>query len=150
MIKYLDIPPMWLGLAMGLAWVQAGVLPMGDVLDTPLIRGAAVLLAVAGVVLIGLAVVAFWQARTTIIPHQMPQNMITTGVFALSRNPIYLGDALLLCAFVLWVEATLSLFLVPLFVLFIQVRFIRVEEKRLHDLFGDAFRTYCDVTRRWI
>ena len=41
---------MWLGLAMGLAWVQARVLPMGDVLDTPLIRGAAVLLAVAGLI----------------------------------------------------------------------------------------------------
>ena len=97
-----------------------------------------------------MAVWEMHQARTTPIPHMQPSNLVDGGVFAVSRNPIYLGDALVLGGVVLRADAPLLVGLVPVFVWIILVRFIRAEEARLLAAFGDRFVAYTAKTRRWI
>jgi protein-S-isoprenylcysteine O-methyltransferase Ste14 len=75
--------------------------------------------------------------------------MVTTGVFAWSRNPIYLADALMLLGAILWLDAVLALPLVAVFVWLIQTRFIRDEEARLTLAFGPEFDLWAARTRRW-
>jgi protein-S-isoprenylcysteine O-methyltransferase Ste14 len=83
-----------------------------------------------GVVMMALARRTDGAGTTTIIPRRNPSALVTGGLFAWSRNPIYLADALILLGAILWLDAVLALPLVAGFVWLIQTRFIRDEEAR--------------------
>jgi protein-S-isoprenylcysteine O-methyltransferase Ste14 len=145
-----DLPPVWLVLAIFLAWLQARFLPLGLSLAsgaTGLVSG---LLIGGGLVLIALAAMEFRKARTTIIPHQVPAWLITSGIFSRSRNPIYLGDALILAGVILRLDAVLALVLIPLFVWWIERHFILPEEDRMRRVFRLEFARYEQKVRRWV
>ncbi len=143
----IDIPPSWLALHIGAAWVLSWVSPpvFGGVG-----RGLGLALAGIGLVLMVAAVAQMALARTTVIPRRNPSSLVTGGVFAWSRNPIYLGDALILLGAILWLDAILALPLLASFVWLIQSRFIRDEEARLTLAFGPEFDLWAARTRRWI
>ncbi|MDA7963110.1 isoprenylcysteine carboxylmethyltransferase family protein [Ruegeria sp.] len=149
-MRRIDIPPVWLiGFAL-LAWLQARVLPLGLSLEgavTDLLSG---LLIGGGVVLAVLAIVEFRRHRTTVIPHEVPSAMVQSGIYKRSRNPIYLGDVLILAGLILRFDAVLSLVLVPIFVWVLERRFILPEEDRLRRTFRADFARYERQTRRWI
>lgn len=147
--KLLDMPPVWLVLFVALARVQAVRWPVWQV-DLPLVELLAGVLVGGGVLLMGLALLELRRARTTIVPHMEPEALVTTGVFARTRNPIYLGDACVLAGLILFWKAWPSLALVPLFVWLITDRFIRPEEERLRARFGARFEHWAQRTRRWI
>ena len=88
-------------------------------------------------------------ARTTVIPRRDPSSLVTTGLFAWSRNPIYLSDLLMLAGAILWLDAILALPLLAGFAWLIQTRFIRDEEARLTAAFGPEFDLWAARTRRW-
>jgi len=149
-MRRIDIPPVWLlGFAL-LAWLQARHLPFGlslkggftDLLSGVLIGG--------GIILAVLAVVEFRRYKTTVIPHETPRAMVQSGIYKRSRNPIYLGDILILTGLILRFDAVLSLVLVPIFVWLLERRFILPEEDRLRRTFRADFARYERATRRWI
>jgi protein-S-isoprenylcysteine O-methyltransferase Ste14 len=145
-LRDIDIPPTWLALHLAAAWVLSLVSP--DVFGA-FGRLVAGLLVGLGLLLMGLAVLQMARHRTTVIPRRNPSAMVTTGVFGLSRNPIYLGDALVLSGAILWWDAMLAAPLVASFVWLIQTRFIRDEEARLTLAFGPEFDLWASRTRRW-
>ena len=103
-----------------------------------------------GLVLIVLTALQFRKARTSIIPHKTPERMITNGLFARSRNPIYLGDALILTGVILRFDAVLSLALVPIFIWWIERHFIVPEENRMRRAFRAEYARYEQKVRRWV
>lgn len=147
-MKWIDMPPVWLIGFLALAWAQARYLP------TPFPRtmghdiGALAIL--AGLVLMVLAVREFRRHKTTVVPRREPEALITSGIFAKSRNPIYLADVLLLAGFSLWWGSVFGLALVPLLIVVLRRRFILGEEARLAAAFGPAYETYAENTRRWL
>jgi protein-S-isoprenylcysteine O-methyltransferase Ste14 len=146
-LRDIDIPPSWLVLHLAAAWVVSWV--------SPAIFGAAgrligPVLVLAGLALMAVAVLQMTRRRTTFIPRRDPSALVTDGVFSLSRNPIYLGDALILLGAILWLDAVLALPLVASFVWLIQTRFIRDEEARLTLAFGPEFDLWAARTRRWV
>ena len=84
------------------------------------------------------------------MPHETPSFMVQTGIFSRTRNPIYLGDVLLLTGVILKMDAVLSLVLVPVFVWLLEKRFIVPEEDRLRRKFRSDFARYERKTRRWV
>ena len=149
LLKWIDLPPIWLAAVLGLVWGQARFFDLG------LRFGAWAgpvggILVVLGLGLIGAAIWEMRRHRTTPIPHHVPRALVTTGVFGLSRNPIYLGDVLILTGLILRWDAVLSLPLVPVFVWLIGTRFIAAEEARCAEAFGHQFEAYKSGTRRWI
>lgn len=146
-LQAIDIPPSWLALHIAAAWAIARLLPLsfggvGRVLGPTLVG--------FGLLLMAAAVVQMALARTTVIPRRNPSALVTEGVFAVSRNPIYLADALILLGAILWLDAVLALPLLAVFVWLIQTRFIRDEEARLTLAFGPEFDLWAARTRRWI
>ena len=139
-----DYPPVWLAGFAGLAWGQAWVWPM------PGLPVAGWALVAAGLALLGAAAMQFARARTTIVPHEQPSALVTGGVYRFSRNPIYLGDAVILTGLCLVWGAWPSLVLVPVFAVVITLRFIRPEEARLQARFGPAFQAWAARVRRWV
>ena len=97
-----------------------------------------------------LAVVEMRRHRTTVIPHREADHLVTTGVFKWTRNPIYLGDALVLLGFILHWDAVLSLAILPIFITAIDNEFTAPEEDRLRRKFRSDFERYTRGTRRWI
>lgn len=147
-LRKLDWPPVWTAAAVAMAWVAGLILPWG-------ILGAfggllGILAVLAGLVLMGLAVWRMTAARTTVIPRRDPSALVTDGVFALTRNPIYLGDALVVIGACLWFQVPWALPMVAVFVWVIETRFIAGEEVRLEAAFGPEFRLWSQVTPRWI
>lgn len=150
MLKWIDIPPVWFaGFLVAGSHIKTYA-SFGLVLDNSGIDLLAGMLVGAGVILIGLAVMAMRQRKTTIIPHKNPDALVTDGIFKRTRNPIYLGDTLILAGlFVLW-GAMLSLALVPIFLWAIEKRFVLPEEDRLRRQFKADFARYAQKTRRWV
>lgn len=75
--------------------------------------------------------------------------MVDSGVFGFSRNPIYLGMALILVAWALWLAAPFAWLGVLLFVVVITCWQIVPEEEILLNKFGEPYRLYCQKVRRW-
>lgn len=149
MLKWIDIPPVWLlGFAV-LAWLQAAYWPLGLSFGGDWADFAGGLLVGGGLVLMALAFAEFRRHKTTVIPHQEADRLITSGIFKRTRNPIYLGDALILGGLILRWDAVLALPLVPIFFWVIEKRFILSEEDRLRRKFRMEFARYCEKTRRW-
>ena len=150
MLKWVDLPPVWLLGCLGLAWAQAVYLPIGlnfGPVWADLLGG---LMVGAGVLLMALAVFEMRRHRTTVIPHLEADALVTTGIFSRTRNPIYLGDSLVLAGLILYWDAVLALPLVPIFIWVIEKRFIVPEEARLRRKFLAEFARYTQQTRRWL
>ena len=101
------------------------------------------------------ALIAAWQfrkARTTVDPLK-PQNastLVSGGVFHFSRNPMYLGMALILLGIVIKLGSLLSAIVLLLFVGLITQLQIKPEERALVKIFGKTYTEYCSKVRRWI
>lgn len=149
LLKWVDVPPVWLLLFIALARIQVVRVPLG-VVDHPVTDLLAGLLIGGGLLLMAVAVVQMRQNHTTFVPHRHAQHIVTNGVFAHSRNPIYLGDAMVLCGLIVHWSAWPSLLLVPLFLWVITDRFILEEETWLRGDFGPQFETWAAQTRRWL
>jgi protein-S-isoprenylcysteine O-methyltransferase Ste14 len=146
--QMLDVPPVWLIGALGLVWLQARALPA---LTYPfgLSRLLGAVLAGLGIALTIWAIAAFRAHQTSVVPHLVPRRIITTGPFARSRNPIYLGDVMILTGAVLWWGAWPALVVIPAFVWILMRRFIAPEEARMKQSFGLEFEHYVQKTQRW-
>lgn len=113
-------------------------------------RGSGLALAGLGIALDLAAMVALRRARTNILPHRGADHLVTHGVFARSRNPIYLGNTFLLAGLGLAL-ASAWLFAGALVAAFLVDRLaIRREERHLAARFGQAFADYAERVPRWI
>lgn len=96
------------------------------------------------------AVLVMWRARTGIEPHSPARQLVTSGPFRFSRNPIYLTMTVFVLGLGfftrnLWMLPTLSLSL-----LIVHHGVIRREERYLLRKFGDAYTDYRQRVRRWL
>lgn len=143
MLRQIDIPPFWLGLALVAGW------GLSFLLAVPFVAAGVVLIGLGGVVMLG-AVAQMVLARTTFIPRRNPTALVTGGFFAISRNPIYLADALILTGAILFWGALFALPVIPAFMSLITQRYILDEENRLQAGFGAEYSTWAARTGRWI
>ena len=112
--------------------------------------------AIGGVVIvIGLALLVianglFSQAGTNVIPFRPATALVTTGIYRVTRNPMYLGMLAVLLGSAITVGAATALAVPVLFVVIIQSRFILAEEAMLRSTFGAEYEDYCARVRRWL
>lgn len=92
----------------------------------------------------------FKRANTNIRPDRPAHALVTDGPFKWSRNPIYVGNVMILLGVGLMVN---SWWFVPMAILFAvlvtRLAIVR-EEAHLQAQFGDAWADYAAQTRRWI
>jgi protein-S-isoprenylcysteine O-methyltransferase Ste14 len=142
--------------------ILLGLVAVALLLDTvsplPFGRGAAAdILGGAGFVLIVLAVLLYiLSARemkrhnTTLMPNKAAGSLVTSGPFAVSRNPIYLASIMLLAGLGL-AAGNLWMLLSTIACGFLLYHLaVRREEAHLEHKFGKAWRDYKKRVRRWI
>ena len=149
-MRWLDIPPVWLAAALAVAWWQSGQFSYGLSFGGAWADFLGGLLVGAGVLLALLAVYEMRRQRTTVVPHREAQALVSTGIFSRTRNPIYLGDLLILAGFILSWDAVLSLPLLPILLWVLEQRFVIPEEDRLRRKYRAEFARFCEKTRRWL
>ena len=132
-------------------WVIDRSVDAGRITSSVQIPAAVAFLA-AGVGLMATAVASFVTANTTINPLKPSRasRLVTSGVFRLSRNPIYVGDLLVLVAIAVWLGQAANIALLAGFVWYIDRFQIRPEERALSTLFGAEYTAYCARVRRWL
>jgi len=149
-MRWLDIPPVWLAAALAVAWWQSGQFSYGLSFGGAWADFLGGLLVGAGVLLALLAVYEMRRQRTTVVPHREAQALVSTGIFSRTRNPIYLGDLLILAGFILSWDAVLCLPLLPILLWVLEKRFVIPEEDRLRRKYRAEFARFCEKTRGWL
>jgi protein-S-isoprenylcysteine O-methyltransferase Ste14 len=107
-------------------------------------------LAGAGIAISG--ALAFRRAKTTVSPlkPETTSSLVTSGVYRLTRNPMYVGLALALLAWAVFLSSPLALFGPLVFILYMTRFQIVPEERALSSMFGTAYSTYQAKVRRWL
>ena len=105
---------------------------------------------VVGVTLNLIADGALHRAGTTVKPFQESTNLLTNGVYCISRHPMYLGFILILIGVALLLGSIAPWGIIPAFTVLMEVIFIRVEERMLEKKFGTTWAEYKKKVRRWI
>lgn len=141
-----DYPQVWFVGFLAAIWIAGRIVPHGP--DWLALPGR--ILLIAGLIAMALAVWRMRQRGTTLDPYGNAQALVTDGIFALSRNPIYLGNALIIAGTALICSAPIAILLAPVFALIITKRFILNEEAHLLATFPQEFTAYAARTRRWI
>ena len=147
----LKVPPVALVLVCGLLMGgMAAVWQAATLWAVPWWWGALPIALGVGVALAG--VLAFRRAATTVNPTtpQASSSVVTTGIYAHSRNPMYLGFALALLGWGLWLGHAGALLVLPAFVLYMNRFQIVPEERMLAQKFGAPYTCYLQQVRRWL
>jgi protein-S-isoprenylcysteine O-methyltransferase Ste14 len=113
--------------------------------------------AAIAIVLVGIAfdfagVVNFLHSRTTINPLRPHKAavLVTRGIYRITRNPMYVGLALLLAAWAVFCGSLWGFLGPVLFVLYMNRFQIGPEERVLRGIFGEAYDAYAARVRRWL
>jgi protein-S-isoprenylcysteine O-methyltransferase Ste14 len=137
-----------------LAAAMWGISPLQPVL--PLAPGMrlslAAVLAVAGVTFDALGLLAFRRAQTTINPMKLEKAsaLVTGGVYQFTRNPMYVGLALLLAAWATYLSSLWPFIGPVLFIIYMNRFQIRPEERVMREKFGEEYAAYAARVRRWL
>lgn len=143
-IIYLAVALAALGL--GAVWPLASIAPT----SVRWLRIAGAGIAAIGLALDLAAMGAMRRARTNILPHRGADRLVTDGVFALTRNPIYLGNTLLLSGVGVALPSAWMIAGALLSALLVDRLAIRREERHLAARFGHAYADYPARVPRWI
>ncbi|MEO0493388.1 MAG: methyltransferase [Actinomycetota bacterium] len=114
--------------------------------------GLGIGIAFVGVVVAVAGMTAFARVGTTVDPHDPTKTdaLVVGGVYRRTRNPMYLGLALLLGGFAIALgDIAATIVGVGGFVTVVTRVQIQPEERLLGAQFGRAFEEYCEDTRRW-
>lgn len=146
------IPPPLVAAAAALAmWLIARSVPE---MTIPFARRVQVTaaLAIIGVVTVVIGALQFHQARTTLTPLNpgAASALVVSGIYRYTRNPMYLGMAIVLLSWAIYLSHPLAMLGVAAFVAYIHRFQIIPEEKALRALFPGSFEAYARRVRRWI
>jgi protein-S-isoprenylcysteine O-methyltransferase Ste14 len=148
----LKVPPVIVvALAAALMWATARATPQLMVIYSGSLALAS-LVAALGIAATAAGVLAFKRANTTVNPHH-PTNstfVVTTGIYRLTRNPMYLGMLLVLLAWLLYLSNIAAATFPLLFVAYITRYQIQPEERVLIGKFGAPYEAYLRSVRRWV
>jgi protein-S-isoprenylcysteine O-methyltransferase Ste14 len=110
--------------------------------------GAAI--AIAGLSLTLSAARHFARKETNIVTFAEPTRLVEDGWFRISRNPMYLGFALLLAGTALAIGGAWTFLPAALFLLVAEHLYIPFEERAMTEAFGEEYRRYARRVRRWV
>ncbi len=153
-MRYLELrfPPPLVAIAIAAAmWFMALLPPIWPPSSSVRLWTGVILLA-TGIAIALSAVFSFRRAQTTVNPlkPETATSLVSTGIFARTRNPMYLGMLIAILAWATYLPSALA-FLGPVaFALYITRFQILPEERAMQSLFGSSFSEYSRGVRRWL
>lgn len=134
--------------------IVGGLLVLGLLIDraagTPRRPAAGTIAVVAGLGLGASAIASIRRAGTAVNPYAPTTALVSSGPFAVSRNPIYVGMLGIAAGVALRAGSLTALALLPAALVLLERGVIEREERYLERRFGDAYRAYMDRVPRWL
>lgn len=96
------------------------------------------------------ALIKFFQSKNTLITIKPANSLQTTGIYSISRNPMYLGLLSIYIGIAFFLGNWWTFVFIPLVILIITYFVIGNEEKYLGRTFGKDYQDYREKVRRWI
>jgi protein-S-isoprenylcysteine O-methyltransferase Ste14 len=141
-------PPVIFVIAMGIGFAAHWMWPVS--VRPPGWWGFGVLLVAFGLTLVQWSALHFRRHDTEIFPWLPTRVIVTSGPYAHTRNPIYLGLALVQLGIGLWADRLAVVLMVIPAVAATNAWIIAREETYLDRKFGEEYRGYLQRVRRWI
>jgi protein-S-isoprenylcysteine O-methyltransferase Ste14 len=120
-------------------------LPAGIMLEF-----AGVVLGAAGLAMVYTGIITFRRARTAVYPNRPASQVVDHGIYAYTRNPMYVGLTGFYLGGALLLHSLAALLLLPLVVWLVQSLVIVREERHLQAAFPEAYTAYRTRVRRWL
>jgi protein-S-isoprenylcysteine O-methyltransferase Ste14 len=148
----LKVPPVALTLASSVLMAALARLSPFLRVTLPARTFVALAIGLAGLVVGAMGVASFRRARTTVNPlaPDTASSLVRSGIYAHTRNPMYVGLAMVLAGWAAYLSNLAALAVVPLFVLYLDRFQIVPEERALRARFGAEFTQYATRVRRWL
>ena len=123
-----------------------------EILNLPVLKIGSVVLLIVGFSINITAFLSFRKADTTINPlkPETAGQLVISGLYRFTRNPMYLGMLIILLAWNLWLANWISFVGPIMFMAFITRYQIIPEEQALEKLFPDDYAEFKQATRRWL
>ena len=140
----LKVPPLILVLLLALAmWFTAMQFP-ALAITLPWRHGLAITISGVGILILLAGVYVFQKAKTTLNPTKptAASSVVASGIYRVSRNPMYVGFLLALTGWATWLSHPLTFLLLPIFVVYMNRFQISPEERALSAKFGDEYDKY--------
>lgn len=109
-----------------------------------------VLLVLTGAGFTAPAVVNFRRSGTPIRPWETPTALVLDGPYKITRNPMYLGLALVYLGIAIAAQSLWAIIFLPVVLVIIQRAAIEKEEAFLAQRFGADYERYRKSVRRWL
>ena len=152
MISKYRFPPLLLVLLFcGLMSGASFLLPSYQ--DYPILRLVlSILMIFSGISFVSLGITKFRSNHTTINPYKPEKSstLVTTGIYSITRNPMYVGFVLVLVGWAIYFANLAALPLSITFVIYMNSVQIPEEEKALVSVFGECYNHYKIQVRRWL
>jgi protein-S-isoprenylcysteine O-methyltransferase Ste14 len=148
----LKVPPVALVVVFAVVMWAASTVFSAASFPLPGVSIIALALALIGSGIAVAGVFAFRRHDTTVNPMkpEATATIVTAGIYCVTRNPMYLGIALGLLGWAIYLANLAALLLVPAFVAYMTRFQIKPEERALLEKFGSNFADYMAAVRRWI
>ena len=141
-------PPLWALAFILAAWAVSRTLSLPIVFQSALIGW---IVFIGGVAIAASGRIAFAKAGTEVIPvSKKNTNLVATGPFRLTRNPMYLGILVALTGLAIVLGTAAGWVAALAFFFFVNFVSIPYEEKKMEAQFGEDYRSYKGRVRRWI
>ena len=92
----------------------------------------------------------FFQSKNTVVSIKPATSLQTTGIYGMTRNPMYLGLAIVFLGITCFIGNWWNIILFPLLLLIVQEYIIKREEKYLQRRFEQEYLDYKSKVRRWL
>jgi protein-S-isoprenylcysteine O-methyltransferase Ste14 len=143
------IPPVYLFISLACMVLLNLFIPVYQLIPYPW-NATGIIPMALGMALNIIADKAFKQTGTTVKPFEVSTVLVTSGAFRYSRNPMYLGMAMILTGVAFLLGSLSPFIIIPIFAITMERVFIDTEEKMLEEHFGNKWKQYKANVRRWI
>lgn len=143
------LPPILLVITWATMIFANSVVPIGYAFPAPW-SYVGIPIAVLGILISFAGARMFKAEETNIMTFDKPDKLVTTGLFAWSRNPMYLGFAFCALGGALTMGTVSPLIISGVFCIALDRWYVRFEEAMMHATFGANYAAYCEQVRRWV
>lgn len=144
-------PPVLYGLIAAAGLLLHSIIPAPmPVGPLPLRLALGLLGVLAGTACVAAATREFKRANTNVVTTKPVLSLVDTGIYGVSRNPIYLGFTLMLLGVAVLSASWWLVAFAPLSLVLVYVTVVKREEQLLTRQFGPPYEDYCRRVRRWI
>jgi protein-S-isoprenylcysteine O-methyltransferase Ste14 len=144
-------PPLFYAVAFLLSLLLQKLVPLNSaVFHTTTLKITAIAIVGISLVFSIPALLQFLKTKNTVVTIKPANSLQTSGIYSITRNPMYFGLLVLYTGLALLTGNWWTLILMPVLLLVVTQRIIKPEERYLLRAFGEPYESYKGKVRRWI